>query len=85
MGVKQYTFDNGKYVIKRCGNGTTMMAYRHGEFWQNMVGDKLTASMLDEVDNLQKKIVDLEKRVSDYGWAVTEARNNYQPDNCGWK
>ncbi len=59
--IQKYSFDNGKYVIKRIG-GASMMAYRHGEFWQNMAGDKLTASMLDEIDNLQKKIVNLEQK-----------------------
>lgn len=85
MKIKSYKFDNGKYEIRAAMNGSSLEAYRHGEFWQNMIGDNLTAAMLDTIDDLQEKIKQLEQRVSDYGWAATEnARHDYQQNNEGW-
>lgn len=85
MKIKTYTFDNGKYEVRAAMNGSSLEAYRHGVFCQNMIGDNLTASMLNTIDDLQEKIKELEKRVSDYGWEQEFNRHNYQENNEGWK
>lgn len=85
MKIKSYKFDNGKYEVIAADDGSSLIAYRRGEFWQNMIGDNLTAAMLNEIDNLKQHISELRQRVSDYGWAETEARHNYQHHNDGWK
>lgn len=77
--IQQYSFDNGKYVIKRAGDGTSMMAYRHGEFWQNMTGDNMTMCMLDEIDELRAKVEALESQIEDYYY---EARERDERSEC---
>lgn len=62
MNIKKYTFDNGKYEVRAADDGSSLKAYRHGEFWQNMIGDNLTAAMLNRIDDLEeemKKSLDL--------------------------
>lgn len=63
MMIKSYKFDNGKYEILAADDGSSLVAYRHGEYWQNMIGDKLTADMLHEIDKLKEYIEHLEKSV----------------------
>lgn len=53
MKIKKYTFDNGKYEVQAADDGSSLKAYRHGEFWQNMIGDNLTAAMLNRIDELE--------------------------------
>lgn len=53
MKIKKYTFDNGKYEVQAADDGSSLKAYRHGEFWQNMIGDNLTAAMLHRIDELE--------------------------------
>lgn len=53
MNIKKYTFDNGKYEVQAADDGSSLKAYRHGEFWQNMIGDNLTAAMLNRIDELE--------------------------------
>lgn len=52
MKIEKYTFDNGKYEVQ-AADGSSLNAYRYGEFWQNMVGDNLTAAMLNRIDELE--------------------------------
>jgi len=61
MTIKKYSFDNGKYEIHAADDGSSLVAYRHGEFWQNMIGDNLTAAMLNEIDDLQERIKQFEE------------------------
>ena len=56
MNTKKYTFDNGKYEVQAADDGSSLKAYRHGEFWQNMIGDNLTAAMLNRIDELEEII-----------------------------
>lgn len=53
MKINKYTFDNGKYEVHSADDGSSLVAYRHGEFWQNMIGDNLTAAMLHRIDELE--------------------------------
>ena len=53
MKIKKYTLDNGKYEVQAADDGSSLKAYRHGEFWQNMIGDNLTAAMLHRIDELE--------------------------------
>lgn len=53
MSIKKHSFDNGKYEIHAAYDGSSLVAYRHGELWQNMIGDNLTAAMLHTIDDLQ--------------------------------
>lgn len=62
MEIKKYTFDGGKYEVQAADDGSSLNAYRYGEFWQNMIGDNLTAAMLNRIDDLEeemKKSLDL--------------------------
>jgi hypothetical protein len=59
MKINRYTFDNGKYEVHSADDGSSLVAYRHGEFWQNMIGDNLTAAMLHRIDELEAKIKDV--------------------------
>lgn len=53
MKINKYTFDNGKYEVHSADDGSSLVAYHHGEFWQNMIGDNLTAAMLHRIDELE--------------------------------
>lgn len=62
MKIKVYTFDDGKYEVRAADDGSSLVAYRRGEFWQNMIGDNLTAAMLNRIDEMEeemKKSLDL--------------------------
>ena len=62
MKIKKYAFNNGKYEVQAADDGSFLIAYRYGEFWQNMTGDNLTAAMLYRIDELgeeMKKSLDL--------------------------
>lgn len=54
MEIKRYAFDDGKYEVQAADDGSSLKAYRHGEFWQNMIGDNLTAAMLNRIDDLEE-------------------------------
>ena len=61
MNIKKYSFDNGKYEIHSADDGSSLVAFRHGEFWQNMIGDNLTAAMLQTIDELRVEVFELMK------------------------
>lgn len=56
MNINKYTFDDGKYEVQSADDGSSLKAYRHGEFWQNMIGDNLTAAMLNRIDDLEEML-----------------------------
>lgn len=56
MKIKHYSFDDGKYEIHSADDGSLLEAYRHGEYWQNMIGDNLTAAMLHRIDDLEASV-----------------------------
>ena len=64
--IKKYTFDNGKYEVQAADDGSSLKAYRHGEFWQNMIGDNLTVAMLNRIDELSDKIKEQGQIILDY-------------------
>jgi len=53
MKINKYKFDSGKYEVHAADDGSLLVAYRHGELWQNMIGDNLTAAMLHRVEELE--------------------------------
>lgn len=53
MKINKYKFDSGKYEVHAADDGSSLVAYRHGEFWQNMIGDNLTSAMLHRIDELE--------------------------------
>ena len=61
MEIKKYTFDEGKYEVQASYDGSSLKAYRHGEFWQNMIGDNLTAAMLNRIDDLEEEVQESQK------------------------
>lgn len=70
QGEKKYEFENGKYTIVAHCDGE-MSAFRHGELWMNLTGDKLTRAILDSLDH-EKARADhyknmVEKRDSELG------------------
>jgi hypothetical protein len=66
MNIKKYTFDNGKYEVQAADDGSSLKAYRYGEFWQNMIGDNLTAALVNRIDELEKEVE--ESRKADECW-----------------
>lgn len=68
MNIKKYTFDNGKYEVQADDDGSSLKAYRHGEFWQNMIGDNLTAAMLNRIDELEESLKNLYKNGLKQAW-----------------
>lgn len=75
MKIKEYSFDNGKYKIRVADDGSMIKAYRYDEFWQNLIGDNLTASMLNRID-------ELEQQVSNTVW---EASARHAQATGGWQ
>jgi hypothetical protein len=75
MEIKKYAFDDGKYEVQAAHDGSSLKAYRHGEFWQNMIGDNLTAAMLNRIDDLEEML----------RWYVEEDEiNEGDPENQYW-
>jgi hypothetical protein len=68
MKINKYTFDNGKYEIHSADDGSSLVACRHGEFWQNMIGDNLTAAMLHRIDDLEQALQNLYKNGLKQAW-----------------
>lgn len=65
MIIKKYTFADGKYEIHAADDGSSLVAHRHGEFWQNMIGDNLTAAMLQYIDELETTLDYLNEKEMD--------------------
>lgn len=61
---KTYSLNDGKYKIIRDTETYAAKALRYDEPWRDIVGDKLIHSLLDRIDELEKK-------VSDYGWEAS--------------
>lgn len=38
MIIKKYTFADGKYEIHAADDGSSLVAYRHGGIWLNIIG-----------------------------------------------
>ena len=80
MKINKYTFDNGKYEVHSADDGSSLVAYRHGEFWQNMIGDNLTAAMLyriEEIEDMLSRLVkenDLAMPNENYQWMYSPMR-----------
>lgn len=68
MNIKKYTFDNGKYEVQAADDGSSLNAYRYGEFWQNMIGDNLTAAMLHRIDELEEALKNMYKNGLKQAW-----------------
>lgn len=50
----KHEFDNGKYAVEQTAD-YKLLAYRHGELWQDLTGNNLVYWMLCEIDKLKQQ------------------------------
>lgn len=51
----KHEFDNGKYAVE-IKPDYSIVAYRYGEEWQDLTGNKLVYWMLVEIENLKEQL-----------------------------
>ena len=63
--VQSITLENGKYkVVNQLGNGGSFEAFRHGEPWRNLDGDKLMLAMFNALEQEKQRTKDFSKNDS---------------------
>ena len=59
--------ENGKYAITGIETGR-LEALRHGEPWQELVGDKLVLSLAQEIRELREQLATRDQLLRDHGF-----------------
>lgn len=57
----KHEFYDGKYAVE-ITEKHKMIAYRYGDYWQDLTGNKLVYWMIVEIDQLKAKIAELENK-----------------------
>lgn len=50
------SFEDGKYRLEFDEKSGKLLAYRHGEFWQDFSGNKLIYLMMAKIDSLTEQL-----------------------------